>query len=390
MMGFHGNRQTEKDISGHNERNFGRTMMFIVAVLCLACITAVFLLDPFYHYHKPWFGLKAVLNEKEYQVPGTLRHFDYDMVLLGSSTAENNDNHWYDEAFGGKTVKAVRSYGGIADLSWYLDLAFDSREVRRVFFSVDAFALTQKAETTFAASGCPMYLYDGNPFNDIEYLLNKEVLLEKIPYELAQSLSDSYDEGKSYNWAEGKNFSEEGVLSHYYRLRDSQPMSEAEAYDKELNDNIGLITKVIEEHPQTRFVFFYPPYSMIWWDDAMRHGMSDVYLHCEEKFVEALISYDNVEFYDFQNMTSITTDLDHYMDTIHFDPSVNYFMCNAISQEERKCSENHEDQGTDNSGYRVTDSNLGKTFECTKKLAEYYQENEIRKLEEEERFVYDD
>ena len=164
------------------ENPYLKALAGTAAALAAICMLTVYLLDPFYHYHKPWFGLKAVLNEKEYQVPGSLRHFDYDSVLVGSSVVENNDNRWFDEAFGGTTIKAVRSYGGIADLVWYLNLAFESREqkgekIRRVFFNLDPASLTQEAQTTFEASGCPMYLYDRNPFNDVKYLLNKTVLL---------------------------------------------------------------------------------------------------------------------------------------------------------------------------------------------------------------------
>ena len=93
-------------------------------VLLAAAALLVYAADPYFHYHAPWFGLPAVQTEKEYQVPGALRHLDYDAVIVGSSVVENNDNAWYDEAFGVHTIKAVRSYGCIADLTWYLNLAF--------------------------------------------------------------------------------------------------------------------------------------------------------------------------------------------------------------------------------------------------------------------------
>lgn len=366
-------KQSEQSYS-YKRGKFIQYLAVIVAVLCAACMTAVFLLDPFYHYHKPWFGLKAVLNEKEYQVPGSLRHFDYDTVLVGSSVVENNNNRWYDEAFGGKTIKAVRSYGGIADLVWYLDLAFSTHEVKQVFFNIDPSSLTQEAETTFKASGCPMYLYDENPFNDVQYLLNKTVILEKIPYMLAQSFSPDYDEGLSYNWAEGKDFSEEGVLSHYYRTAEITPMVDAASYEKELQANIDLLVRLVQEHPDTEFTFFLPPYSMIWWDDATRHGMRDVYLYCEEKTAETLLSCRNVKVFDFQNETSIVTNLNLYMDTIHFSPEINYFMC-------RQMAEDH---------YRIDKMNAKETFEETKHLSEHYEKNQVFDLEKEGRFLYED
>ena len=318
------------------ENRYLRALAGTAAALAALCMLTVYLLDPFYHYHKPWFGLKAVLNEKEYQVPGSLRHFDYDSVLVGSSVVENNDNHWFDEAFGGTTIKAVRSYGGIADLVWYLNLAFDSREQKgekicRVFFNLDPASLTQEAQTTFEASGCPMYLYDRNPFNDVKYLLNKTVLLEKIPYELAQSLSAEYNEDLSYNWAEGKDFSENGVLTHYSRVKEEAAPLPGDAKEKELEDNLALLCRVVEDHPDTEFYFFLPPYSMIWWDDAARNGLKEVYLYDEQQAAGRLLEYDNVRFFDFQNKEEIVTDLNRYMDTVHFDPEVNRTMCEAMA-----------------------------------------------------------
>ncbi len=375
-----------KDIKQNKKRNqhfaagqFLKGLAAAAAGLAAVCMLTVYLLDPFYHYHKPWFGLKAVLNEKEYQVPGSLRNFDYDNVLVGSSVVENNDNHWYDEAFGGTTIKAVRSYGGIADLVWYLNLAFDSRQqkgqqIQKVFFNVDPSSLTQEASTTFEASGCPMYLYDRNPFNDVKYLLNKTVLLEKIPYMLAQSFSADYNEGLSYNWAEGKDFSENGVLTHYYRKRTEEEMLAPDAGKEELEANLKLLSEVIEAHPDTEFFFFLPPYSMIWWDDAARNGWKEVYLYDEMQAAERLLSYGNVRFFDFQNEEEIVTDLNRYMDTVHFDPEVNYAICKAMAAGQNE----------------VTRENLEDTFAATRELTDRYEAEVIPRLEQEDRFLYAD
>ena len=86
-----------------------------------AVITLVIVFDPFYQYHEPLPGLKAVLTDKEYQCIGTLRTFDYDALIVGSSVCENYNDHWFDEGFDCKTIKAIRSYGATADLCYLLD-----------------------------------------------------------------------------------------------------------------------------------------------------------------------------------------------------------------------------------------------------------------------------
>ena len=50
-------------------------------ILLVLCALAVVIFDPFFQYHKPMPGLKEILTEKEYQVPGTLKNFEYDAVI---------------------------------------------------------------------------------------------------------------------------------------------------------------------------------------------------------------------------------------------------------------------------------------------------------------------
>ena len=101
-------------------QKFIRYFLILSALLLFAAAALVAVFDPFYHYHGPVFGLKAVVTKSEYQCIGTIRHFSYDSVLCGSSTAENYNNGWFDELFGARTVKAIKSSGTAADLRFYL------------------------------------------------------------------------------------------------------------------------------------------------------------------------------------------------------------------------------------------------------------------------------
>ena len=310
--------------------NFIKRLLISILIVMILVGSVVFALDPFYHYHKPWFGLKAVLHDKEYQCVGTLRNFDYDTLLVGSSVMENNNNHWYDEAFGGTSIKAIRSYGATADLCYLMDVAYEDHEIKRVFYNIDPSSLSASAETTYVSTGCPMYLYDKNPFNDVQYLFNKDVILTKIPYQLANSFIGNYDEGLSYNWAKWKNFDKALPLGLYVRAKEEAPMMEETAYQKELDANIALLTAQVEAHPETEFIFFYPIYSMLWWDGVIRSGERDAYIYNEKQMTKALLSYDNVRIFCFQNETEVATNLDNYMDTIHFSPDINRLMLDQI------------------------------------------------------------
>lgn len=329
---------------------------FLAAVvfLLLLAAAAVIAFDPFYHYHGPAFGLKAVVTKSEYQCIGTIRNFEYDSVLCGSSTAENYNNGWFDEGFHAKTVKAIKSSATVADLQYYLEEAFAVRQIRHVFYSLDLFALDGDPEKNFVDDSMPLYLYDHNIFNDIKYILNKDVIFEDIPYLLAMNLAGGYDEGSSYNWWQYKTFSKQEALSHYERSGDVVPVLGKEEYQPRVEGNLDLIEETVEAHPDTEFIFFLPPYSLLWWDSVNRNGQLQEYLYGRRRILERLAMYENVRIYDFQSEEDIVLNLDNYMDPIHFSMDINHFMA-----EETKKIE---------SSYLVTKRNAEEKLEKLEKM----------------------
>ncbi|MBE5825344.1 MAG: SGNH/GDSL hydrolase family protein [Butyrivibrio sp.] len=346
--------------------NFIKRLFCTVLVILVLIGVTVYVFDPFYHYHKPWFGMKAVLNDKEYQCIGSLRNFDYDSLLVGSSVMENNDNAWYDEAYGIKSIKAIRSYGATADLCYLMDAAYEDHDIKYVFYNIDPSSLYADPETTYESTGCPMYLYDRNPFNDVQYLFNKDVLFEKIPYEVASSFIGDYREGQSYNWAQWKTFGEESTLSVYFRSNEVKPMMEETAYADKLSANIALLTEQVRSHPETEFVFFYPPYSLLWWDMTYRYGETDAVIYCEKEMTKALLQYDNVKIFCFQNEKEIVTNLNNYMDTLHFSPEINRLMLDEILVDKN----------------RLTVDNYEKFLDEVKEFSKEVQEKYIKEYEE--------
>ena len=333
------NKKNKAQIPAKTEDFAGFFKVFAGVSALLAALAAglVILFDPLYHFHGPLPGMKAVLTDKEYQIPGSLRNFDYDAVIAGSSMTENSDNALYDELFGVKSVKAVRSSGSTADLCWYLDLAFESRDVRAVFYSQDLFALDAPCQISFKETGCPMYLYGRNPLNDVKYLLNGDVLFEKIPYLIAANTLQDYDEGHSYSWAKGKAFSKEDVLVRYERS-EQQPMQDAGGAAGRAGENIDLLVQTVREHQGTRFVFFLPPYSAIYWDKLLREGLLDVYLEEQKLAMQALLKEPNAEIYCYQDDVSVITDLDLYCDAMHFLPEINDEIARRIARGEGRVS----------------------------------------------------
>ena len=327
------------------EQKFIRSFFIRTLILLAAVVAAVMLFDPFYQYHKPLSGLKAVLTDKEYQCVGTLRNFDYNALIVGSSVCENYNNGWFDQGFDCRTIKAIRSYGATADLKTLLDIAYEEHSLDYVFYNIDPSSLSADAEPTFVSTGCPMYLYDRNHWNDYPYVLNKDVLMEKLPYMLAYSFIGDYDEGDSYNWAQWKYFGADLATGMYARKPTITEMQPEDINEEVLAENIALLTELVESHPETTFKFFFSPYSMLWWDNAYRTGERDAVIYNEKQAVKTLLAYENVEIYYYQDAREIITNLDNYMDMIHFSKDINYWVYDQIAKGEGQLTtDNYEER----------------------------------------------
>jgi len=294
-------------------------------------ILIVIIFDPFYHYHGPLGNMKAVLEERDYEVAGTLDHFDYEAIILGTSIAENYNTNQFLENFGMNTIKAIRASGSNADLLYYFDRACQNREVEKVFYFVDYYSLGSPLETTFASADTN-FITNDNPFDDIEYLLNKDVLLKKIPVQLAYSYILPYDEGEAYSWYATKEFSKQAVMSRYYPREDFLEMESIEAIDEIYYENVDLLYDKILAHAETEFNIVFSPASAFWWDDAYREGKAEQYLYLVYYITEKLQTCNNVKVYFYQ-ADDVMFELDQYMDTVHFSEAVNREICDKLAMD---------------------------------------------------------
>ncbi|MBQ7944669.1 MAG: SGNH/GDSL hydrolase family protein [Lachnospiraceae bacterium] len=324
------------------EKKFLKHFFIQVCVLLALAAAVVIVIDPFFHYHSPVSPLKAVVTKAEYQCVGTIDHFDYDSILLGSSVAENFNNRWFDDCFDCKTVKGIKESGTTADLIYYLERAYESHEIENVFYSLDLFALYADTQPTVLGDGMPLYLYNDNPIDDVKYVWNKTVIFEHIPYMAAMSLIGDYDEGMSYNWGQYKTFSAADTVSRYNRLSEKAEVKSADEYVDLIDENISLIEEQIKAHPETNFYIMYPPYSMLWWDNIYMCGELEQYFYALEESARRLSQYDNVRINYYQAEESIILDLNHYMDNIHFSEAINAWMVEQWNtQEYALTSENY-------------------------------------------------
>lgn len=340
-----------------------RLCLLIVLVLAVVAF-AVWFFDPFYQYHAPFFGMEPVFNDRDNQMPGSIRNLKYDSILVGSSVAENFDTDYLNEVYQCDTLKVIKASGSMPDLLYYVELAQKNHDLKNVFWCLDLFAMDYVTEVELFEQGAPKYLHTQSPLDDLPYLYNKEILLEKIPTWVVSSWQGVNTGGMAYNWAEGKVFSAEAAISHYeryYVAEEDIQVKSASEYRPIIDQNISSLTEQVKQHPETQYFFLLPPYSMLWWDCAYVNGELEEKIYIMDQIFTNLLPLENVEIYSFQNDPEIVCDLNHYMDKTHYSPEINQYMLEQLG-------------GGD---YRITPDNEKIFIESMRMLAERIVSEEI-------------
>lgn len=341
-------------------------LTLIAAEMALVALITV-LFDPFYQYHATLPGTETVLYDRDNQVPGTIRTFEYDSVLLGSSVAENFDSDYLDTMYNGKFIKIIRASSSIADLRYYMDQAHEEQEITNVFWCLDLFAFTFSTEVTLYAGNIPRYLHTDTIFDDFTYLFNKEILFEKIPFSLACSYLGRNTGGEAYNWAADKTFGAESAMRSYNKpagnFSDSGVVSPE---NKELIDtNLAMALDEITSHPETQYTIVLPPYSLLWWDSGYVNELSSAYLYAMEQVLTTFVPLENVTVHFFMNERNIICDLNYYMDMLHYSPEINQYMLECVSKGSHLVTE-------ENLNEVISDMNETVDYIVTEKIYDYY------------------
>lgn len=318
----------------------GLTLAFL---LLFGSVTAI--IDPYFHYHGPLRELSYPLNNQRYQNDGIVQHFDYDALITGTSLTENFKTSEFDALFGTKAIKVSYSGGTFAEIFSNLEKAMQSNpNIKTVLFGIDEWFLASGRDLIQADGSYPTYLYDENLFNDVEYVLNKEIFcsstLEVLLHTKKGLPTTSFDEYSSWAFV----YDAENVITNYARpeLAEEVPLTEEDVV--RLNDTLkNTLVKLAQEHPHTQFIFYYPPYSILNWDHNGRLGIQQRYLQLYELSSEILLEEENVQLFSFHTDFELITNLDNYKDIVHHSNDVNSLLLQRFRNGEyRLTKENYQ------------------------------------------------
>lgn len=319
------------------------TLMATISILLIFSFIII-VIDPFYHYHKPLKKMKPVVNDERYQNPGIAEHFSYDSILTGSSMTQNFRISELDKTFECDTIKLTYSAIRTGSFKYMFEKAFSTRNIKNVFMGLDIDPLLDTYGNYYFP--LPEYLYDDNIFNDVNYVLNKDVMFkEAYGYLKANYKGTVQNIDDAYMWQ--KNFSEEDALkSVTWSLLEQGERTKMPQYLENTKKNLEKnILPYIEGHPETTFYIFFPPYSLLWWNMHVNYGDLEDVMKVLVYTSSELLKYDNVKLYSFQDIKEVITNLNIYVDYNHYNQDINSEMIKWMKEDKyRLTKDNYEDR----------------------------------------------
>lgn len=316
------------------------------SLFCLLLIAAfTIIIDPFFHYHKPLDSLEYPLNNERYQNDGIARHFEYDALITGTSMTQNFKPSEFDALFHCKTIKVPYSGASYKEIHDNLERAISyNPDLKYVVRSLDTHFINYPA-TQNEYTDLPEYLYDNNPLNDVKYLLNKEVMLKTIAvlnYTRAGKQTPTFDEYS--NWNSYNTFGKDAVLQTVTLSQSSQePMVLTDADYATIEENIRKnVLNQAWENPDIDFYVFYPPYSIYYYKNFIDTNQWEAQIATEKYATKLLLEAENIHLFSFSTNTELCTNLDNYMDTLHYGEWINSYILECMhSGEYRLTKENY-------------------------------------------------
>ncbi|MDL2293806.1 hypothetical protein LJC60_04160 [Ruminococcaceae bacterium OttesenSCG-928-D13] len=308
---------------------YKKTLIKIAAIalaLLVLCAGAIAAIDPFFHYHAPLEGLAYTIDSETrfYYTPGLARHSSYDSILVGSSVAAAFKPQAFAEHMGLNTHLATVDASYPKNHALVTEIALESdNDVNTVFIVLDLQYLGMPADQ-YHDGDIPLYLYDDDPFNDTQYLLNKQVLFTYaggVLLKTAQGGSTpSVENAFGRPW--DVIFKEVRTLQSYEEqmtvpgsLLDFSGVDGVQNARRNLDENLAPL---VQAYPEVSFKFIFPPISMAYLYGLMQKGYFNTALEELAAVIEGLLGLPNAEAYFFLGMEEVVANLYHYADVVHF------------------------------------------------------------------------
>lgn len=319
--------------------------LFVTLLLCVCimtiCIVVTYIVDPFFQYRVR--DNEYMIN-CEYAAPGLIKNYDYDTLMIGSSMTQNFDMDKFADEMNCKPLHIAIAGMTEEDMTEYLQLAVRTCKAKTYYLCIDMPYFAYDGESRIVP-----YLMKDDILSKLRYAFSFENIMRYTPVDIAlkayamtgRELPESYKyrmgvdrfgyTGHQYEY--GKEYVLEG-----YELGNEE-VAEIETEDL-YSRMIGKVDAFLERVSKCgdSCVFFFPPYSALYWWEARRDGYYNTYLDVKQYMIRKMNAF-GAKVYDFQVAREVIGELDNYRDVSHYSPVVNDWMTECFATGEYRLTD---------------------------------------------------
>lgn len=294
--------------------------------------------DPLQIYRPAVPGSAIWSENQRYQIPGIVKHRDYETIVVGTSHAENFLPSLVASHLGERAVKLAISGSTAREQRLVVEKALSTGRVRHVLWVLDRIAFGRPPGALGrAGDDFPLHLYREDATTPLLYLLSTDTFV----LGLERLLGRGHRDLDSLNaWHADHAFGEGPVLADWrrrlavlaaLRAQPSHRFVDPTAITRR-SITVNLLPP-IRTHPEVRFDLIFPPYAMLsYLADLARHPAAfEARQRYKADVVRATAALPNVRVFDFQGIESISRDFGHFKDLEHFDLRVNALILSAVA-----------------------------------------------------------
>lgn len=328
-------------------RWFGRAIGVSCLLLAL-CGLSVYVIDPYHRYHKHPI-ISPVYKDDYRMIPNLLDTMEYDSLVAGSSMCLDFSLADVRNLLKWKNPIKITALGcRPATFKRFTDKAFKNQKIRQVLSVIDISVFAKEPGSHYIP--LEPFLYSRSLLHECAYLFNGDIVfganaaviqahLENDPL-LNPDLMFCNDDG-SGRVKSGKE--------RVWKVLRSQRRSEtgwigemrqhglAELERRMMGSFEECYLALIRAHPETEFIFFYAPYSYLYWGFVQQEDMLAFLLDTKARMAALLLAQPNVSVYDFQAEADIVTDLSYYRDISHYSSAINHLIVERIAAGRNRC-----------------------------------------------------
>lgn len=320
----------------HSSRKWIVSFFALVLALVLLVSATVFVIDPFFQFR---------VKDNSYKLSawfvssGLIENYDYDTLIIGSSVTQNFNMDVFREELGAAPLHIGLSGIRPIEMKQMMQAAYDAGKADTYYLCVDTSFFTEPEQP----SRYPQYLLKDDIFSRLRYFFSYEVWFRYIPVNLGLMVLDllnfelpqKYEYSKSVDrledWSMNQSFGEEYVLDGYGKPSLDGMTADTDALYAEMISKIDTFLADFD-YENGQHVFFFPPYSALYWSELEYIDKIDSILLAKQYFIEKANEL-GAKVYDFQ-AAEFTVELNNYSDIQHYSPEINDWMTRQFGQSE--------------------------------------------------------